>query len=303
MLARVNQIIKMMACCLVGLSLPAGAVDDSTSHDIAFLSPGENGFWQVWIMDQAGQHSRQITRSSYDKNNISWFPEGKYLLVNGSQGELNRVGLVSGQEKTLPMPLQGFIDATLSPNGKTVVFSLSTSNSVDDNNLWHLPLDGSKQTKITNMRHMQHEPSWSDDGETVYFLSGDGGEAHDIWSLDIKSGSKQQLTFNGLYNFDVKAAPDGRLVFSSNRSGNYDIWLRDVDGKLTQLTHDSALDAGPAWSPSGKEIIFQSARDGYHNLWKLHLGSGKLTQLTHSARGIRKPLWRRQKTTDAVKVK
>ncbi|WP_444893971.1 hypothetical protein ACJJIW_13155 [Microbulbifer sp. JMSA004] len=263
-------------------------------EDIAYLAPGKQGYWQVWVMDTQGQQHRQLTHSAFDKNSLSWFPDGKRLLVNGSQGELHEVELANAKELPITMPLKGFIDASLAPDGKSVVFSLSTSDSVDDNNLWRLPLDGSDQQKLTNMRHMQHEPRWHPDGKTVYFLSGDGGEAHDIWALDLISGSKRQLTFNSLYNFDVVADTKGRLVFSSNRAGNYDLWLRESNGKLKQLTTDAALDAAPSWSPKGDAVVFQSTRDGAYNLWRLTLDDGELTQLTQFTSGARKPLWRPQ---------
>jgi TolB protein len=59
-------------------------------------------------------------------------------------------------------------------------------------------------------------------------------------------------------------SPDGsRLVFESNRSGNWDIYTMKPDGTdLVRLTTDPASDVGPIWSPDGKRIVFGSGRDG-----------------------------------------
>ncbi len=130
---------------------------------VAYLAYAD-GYWQVWAMAADGSAQRQVTRSPYDKNRVSWYPDGKSLLVNGNQGELNQVNLETGYEASAPAPLKGMIDAVMSPDGKQIAFSLSTSDSIDDNNIWLIDRDGKNERKLTNMQGLQHEPVWSPDG-------------------------------------------------------------------------------------------------------------------------------------------
>ena len=52
----------------------------------------------------------------------------------------------------------------------------------------------------------------------------------------------------------------GRIVFTSNRSGNFDIWVMNADGSgLQQLTTTRGGDRIPAWSPDGSKIVFMKA--------------------------------------------
>ena len=54
-------------------------------------------------------------------------------------------------------------------------------------------------------------------------------------------------------------SPDGkRIAFDSQRSGNGDIYVMDVDGSnIVRLTSDSDVEEWPAWSPDGRSIVYQ----------------------------------------------
>ena len=55
----------------------------------------------------------------------------------------------------------------------------------------------------------------------------------------------------------------GRILFASERSGNYDIWQMDlsVPDKIQPITTDPAADVEPRWSHDGAHIVFSSGRD------------------------------------------
>ncbi len=72
----------------------------------------------------------------------------------------------------------------------------------------------------------------------------------------------KRATANPYYEAGPSWAPDARsLVFSSERSGNGDLWIMQRDGGVTQLTSHPAEDSQPAWSPDGRTILFVSSRD------------------------------------------
>ena len=73
----------------------------------------------------------------------------------------------------------------------------------------------------------------------------------------------QRLTFEPGLQTDPAVSPDGRLLaYSSNQTGNLDIWVRQVDGggDPIQLTNDPADDTQPDWAPDGQWIAFRSER-------------------------------------------
>ncbi|MBN2010616.1 PD40 domain-containing protein [candidate division KSB1 bacterium] len=61
----------------------------------------------------------------------------------------------------------------------------------------------------------------------------------------------------GIYSYDGE-----RIAFQSDRSGNWDIFLMDPDGKhQIQITTNPAHDEMPVFAPNGKVIAFTSTRD------------------------------------------
>ncbi|HEY8459512.1 MAG TPA: winged helix-turn-helix domain-containing protein [Blastocatellia bacterium] len=73
-----------------------------------------------------------------------------------------------------------------------------------------------------------------------------------------------QLTFDPGLESEPSWSPDGRMIaYSSDRSGNLDIWVRLVsDGNPIRVTTSEAHDWQPDWAPEGNLLAFRSERDG-----------------------------------------
>ncbi|MBF0295463.1 MAG: CHAT domain-containing protein [Magnetococcales bacterium] len=99
------------------------------------------------------------------------------------------------------------------------------------------------------------------------------------------------------YDFAPSVSRDGRLLaFVSNRSGNREIWLRDLTAGLgaapRQLTDHPGADEEPAISPDGTRLLYVShATDPRGDLYLLDLASGSRTRLTDATRGESAPVW------------
>jgi TolB protein len=78
-------------------------------------------------------------------------------------------------------------------------------------------------------------------------------------------------------------SPDGsRIVFSSNRSGNLDLWLLETrTGALRQLTDDPAQDWDPGFTPDGGHVIWSSDRSGNLEIWMAGTDGSGARQVTH----------------------
>lgn len=278
--------LAMMTCA----ALAASAASGQAAPDAACLVL-EDGYWQAAELDVKTGKMRVLTRSPVDKSRISWFPDGK-LLVSRNDGTLSVLDRASGVESQVTLEQKPVLDAAVSPGGDHVVYSFSTA--IDGNDIWVIDWPGRKVTRVLRMPHLQHEPAWSADGKTVYFLSGDGGQAHDIWQYKPETEAKEQVTVGELYHFDVATGPKGELAYSSNRDGNYEIYVRDSQGRAQRLTDDPALDARPTFAPDGRSLLFESSRSATMQIYQLDLKSKRVTPVTKAPGGARFPVWRRR---------
>ena len=80
------------------------------------------------------------------------------------------------------------------------------------------------------------------------------------------------------------AAPagNGRILFSSNRSGAWRLWMIKADasdlGQLTKQETDDQ-DVDPMFSPDGKSILFTSTRGGKVGVWRMGVDGSKPERL------------------------
>lgn len=257
---------------------------------IAFLAQAD-GHWQVWLIERPDAAPKRIGELPEDVSRLSWYPDGKSLLVNVQDGRWFKLDTVSGQANAIKPPVMSAVDAVVSPDGKQIAYSVSMASSSDRNDLWTLDLATGATQKITAMPGLQHEPAWSADGKTLYFLSGQGGPTHDIWKVDLASKATTQLTVNDLFHFDLAVKGDGTIAYSGNRGGNYDLWLMRKDGKPERLTDDAALDARPSWSADGQRLVFESTRAGASDLWTYDLSTRAFARITQVPGGARMPVW------------
>jgi len=95
------------------------------------------------------------------------------------------------------------------------------------------------------------------------------------------------------YNSGISWAPDGkRFVFMSNGGeGNYDLYLREADGRVVRVTRDKEKDGHGHWSAAQDRIAFVSGRTGKGDLYLLDPETKTTVRLTFDESPYLYPQW------------
>lgn len=83
-----------------------------------------------------------------------------------------------------------------------------------------------------------------------------------------------------------------RIAYSSNITGNYELYIMDQAGKnVQQITNFDGPDIEPAWSPDGRFLAFSRQHNKVWNIWMVEIATGKLTPLTLNEEVDSGPAW------------
>ncbi|HUF39415.1 MAG TPA: hypothetical protein VMN57_12895, partial [Anaerolineales bacterium] len=90
------------------------------------------------------------------------------------------------------------------------------------------------------------------------------------------------------------ASPDGgRIAFSSNRGGRWDLYVLDLgDGNLEQITDTPEYDGAPSWSPDGQFLAYETLVEDQLDILITELaGTAESIRLTDDPAADHSPAW------------
>jgi Tol biopolymer transport system component len=116
-------------------------------------------------------------------------------------------------------------------------------------------------------------PAISPDATRVAVAVGPAGSARDIWILDAARGTNTRLTFHPASDDNPIWSPSGKyIVFSSNRSGKADLYIKPADGSGEErlLLKSDENKTPTSWSTDGRVLMLtsQSPKTG-NDIWAL----------------------------------
>ncbi|PYN95956.1 MAG: hypothetical protein DMD91_23215 [Candidatus Rokuibacteriota bacterium] len=84
---------------------------------------------------------------------------------------------------------------------------------------------------------------------------------YDIFAAGVDGSQLTRLTDNVGYDAEGAIGPDGRIVFTSLRQGDLDLYTMDGDGRnVRRLTDEPGYDGGAFYSWDGRMIVFRAHR-------------------------------------------
>ena len=176
-------------------------------------------------------------------------------------------------------------------NGKIAFKSAPPGGQLD---IYTMNPDGSEVTNLTvTSGQSEQSPSWSPDGTKIAF---DVYQLGDIFVISADGTGLTNVTEgDNAPSFEPDWSPDGSTIIyrchvSLDDPGEICV-MNAAGGGRTVLTNNTWIDGGPAWSPDGTRIAFNSAADGPGEVYTMDPDGGNLTNLTNNAAHDWFPAW------------
>jgi Tol biopolymer transport system component len=216
---------------------------------IAFQRCNANAICDIWTVNSTGPPNSgltQITNDPADDRDPNWSPDGSRIVFSSTRsGQGSRIWTVSStglevgplQVTDAPFPSRR---PAYAPNGNRIVFQMESDGfaPAPNWNIWTRSLSavpGRGYERITRRPDQDEEPAYSPDGTRLTFVRGPN---------------------------TCSAAGGDCKINTASPSG-----VEDDLVQISPLFPRQTVDEKPAFSPDGREIVFDSDRSGRFDIW------------------------------------
>jgi tricorn protease len=210
-------------------------------------------------------------------------------IVFSAEGDLWTVPISGGLARRLTTHLEEERFPSISPDGKTVLFSANYEGPME---IYTIPINGGLTTRWTYEGDASVATTWGPNGEIVY-ATWAYNKKPDYQLVKINTASKVKSLIpldqasEASFNKDGKTVYFVRPAFHRNVTKRYkggtarQIWkFTEGDTEAVKLTTDYPGESHhPMWYQN--KIYFITDRDGFMNVWSMNENGSDLKQITN----------------------
>ena len=233
-----------------------------------FVEEGKPG--EIATIPAAGGEPIVIAKNPAMDWNPVWSPDGKFIFFGSDRGGNMNIwriavdettGAAMGEPEAVPTPSFYVRHFSFSRDGKTLAYIRYETKS----NLQSIAFDPQKLKTVgetnwvTRGNRQVSTPALSPDGQDYVLRYPTKISQEDIAIFDRNGANVRYLTNDKFRDRSPRWSPDGKkIVFISDRSGKYQIWMINADGSdLRQITFTEKTGAvAPVFSPDGLRMIY-----------------------------------------------
>ena len=249
--------------------------------------------WSIFLIAVETGERRRLTRNPPAVNGdvyIAFSPDGSRVAFARAKdfgADIYTVPVAGGEPVRVTYDDAPIYGLAWTADGSSIVYASERDGS--NARLWRVPAIGGTPTPIATGSENIRELAIARQGNRLAYAQSNSDT--DIYRLELTgpagakrdSGARVDLISSTRREHAAKFSPDGRrIAFRSDRSGNYEIWVCDSEGKnATQLTHFEGPRANaPKWSADGRWIAFSSGAGGNADIYVISADGGTPRRLT-----------------------
>ena len=144
----------------------------------------------------------------------------------------------------------------ISPDGTRIVSSIRESE--DERNLFLIGVLSGTRQQLTFDGTVYH-PSWSADGQYIFYQRGESGERKIYRRRADGAGAEELIPISAALPLEATPSPDGKwLAYRRTGSSSYDVWAYNLsDGTDVKVADFEGGLLDPVFSPNGKFVAFE----------------------------------------------
>jgi TolB protein len=232
-------------------------------------------------------------------------PRPQWIAFESKRGELGdyEIMALAPDGSRLTNLTQSWADdlaPAWSADGRRIAFvslrdTLTGKWGIENSSIYVMDFDpatgkASNVRRVTDGEGSDGWPTWSPDGKRIAFHS-DRGDNMDIWIVNVDGSGLTRLTQHPSQDRYPDWSPDGtKIAYTSKRSGNEDVWVVDVAAALggtadpgaVNLTKAPGRDRYGIWSPDGKQMTFNTKRDGNYEVYIMNADGSQPRNVSQS---------------------
>ena len=194
------------------------------------------------------------------------------------------VSVAGGEPKRLTFNKTPIAGLDWSADGREIIFSENPLILEGNGSLWRIPVSGGTAERLTVGGFNAIYPKVSRHGNRLAYVQASGDM--NIYRIElfnkVSKNPPVKLISSTRDDTSPQFSPDGkRIVFQSNRSGQFSIWTSDSSGADPRLLTTLDKFAGtPRWSPDGKQIVFNYFEERRGQIYVASADGGKPHPIT-----------------------
>jgi serine/threonine protein kinase/Tol biopolymer transport system component len=223
-------------------------------------------------------------------NGPAWSPDGKviaYPIWNADRHEFEVIGVdvEHGTEINVSSKKWKYVGRLAWLSDGSGLMLTAHEGDPPECQVWLLDYPGGKLRRLTADSNKYLELTLSADSNSLATVQIE--QRNNLWLAPGNDAKRARQLTQGAGKYEltrnVSWTPDGKILYSSRASGNWDIWIMDEDGRnQRQLTVDTRLNFAPFATPDGSQIVFATTREGAApHIWRMEIDGSNPKQLTN----------------------